>query len=121
MGMSCPDSNAELLSTSYVRHYGFGDTHVVAWPKNHLGSANSGGNGDGVPQLDGFIGKDWKSLLGAQHGHAAANISGQRQQLFDRHKFHFAVAGGRRQGLEVKLSIGRDDGKTEATAIAARQ
>jgi hypothetical protein len=77
VGMSCPDFNAELLSSCDVRHHGFGYTQVVLRTKNHLGSANSGGMEMAFPQLDGLIGKDRKGLLRAQDGDAAADVSSQ--------------------------------------------
>src|SRR6476660_6520933 len=112
---------SRLLAACNVRYCGFGNTQIVFRTKNHLGSANAGRDGNGVPQLDGFVGEDRKSFLGAQHGHAAANVSSEPEQFLDGNKFHFAVARGRCEGFEIKLSIGGNHSKAKTMAVAARQ
>ena len=84
-----------------------------------LHAALPGGDGDGVPELDGEVDEDGELFASAEDGDAAADVAGEGCDFLEGNHVDFAVTGEFGEGFEVEFHVAGDDGEGAAVAIAA--
>src|SRR5207302_11107535 len=76
--------------------------------------------GNNVEQLDGLVHINRKVALGRKRGHAAANVAGERLQLFYRYELDLALSRDSRQRLQVQFLIAGDHRQADSVAVTTR-
>ena len=71
-----------------------------------------GGDADLVEQDRGLVDVDGEWLSGAEEGNPAANVAGERLNVFERGHFRLAQPCGAGEFLEVKFGVAGDHGES---------
>jgi putative membrane protein len=102
------------------RYCALGCAQIVRWGNQNLQSPNARRDGNNVEQFDGLVHAHRKVALGRECGHSAANIAGERLQLFHRDELNLSLSRHSRQRLQVQFLIAGDHRQADSIAVAAR-
>ncbi len=90
---------------------GFGGAEVIGGREQELQAALAGGDGDDVEEFDGLVGEGGEGLLRAHDGDSAADVAGERLDVFEGGEFDLLCAGCVGQFFQVEFGVAGDDGE----------